>query len=159
MSNEPQAKIYGSKAYCDRLQASSTSSNTTTPKSLRTGVIQKRVPTLGVGAGPAVAPQSEATRARLPKPPTLYKVPHSKTNIASRANGESGSFQSYSRIPLHLRIDTLNRNTMNKQTDVRSSTNTAHSGTAKSDNTVKQTRVGRTIHTPARFVQLVHAGA
>ena len=43
------------------------------------------------------------------------------------------------------------------QTDVRSSKNTTHSGKAKADNTVKQTRVGRNMHIPARFMQLVHA--
>ena len=37
------------------------------------------------------------------------------------------------------------------------SMNTSHSDEAKADITVKQTRVIRTIHTPALFVQLVHA--
>ena len=77
--------------------------------------------------------------------------------MVSRAYGDSGSFQTYSRIPLHLRSNALNRNKTNKQTEVRSSKTTADSGKAKADNNVKQTRVGHKINTPTRFVQLVHA--
>ena len=136
-------------------------SSINTPKSFRTGVnmnisTRTRPSTLGVGTSPAIALQSDATRARLPRPSTLYKAQHSRTTIASRTNRQSGSFLKYSRITLHLRSSALDRSETNKRTDVRRSKNTAHSGKAKADNTIKQKRVGRTIHTPARFVQLVH---
>ena len=49
------------------------------------------------------------------------------------------------------------RTETNTLTDVHISTNTDNSGKAKADDTDRQTRVGRKIHTPARLVQLVHA--
>ena len=51
----------------------------------------------------------------------------------------------------------LNRTNTNTPTEVRSSKNTDCSGKAKAANTFKQTRVGLKIHTPAGFVQMVHA--
>ena len=110
--------------------------------------------TLGIGTSPAIALQSDAIRANLPRPPTIYKAPHSRTTIVSRASGDSGSFRTYSLILLHLRSNSLDRN---EQTVARSSKTTAHRGKEKADNTVKQTRVRRKIYTPARFEQLVHA--
>ena len=47
--------------------------------------------------------------------------------------------------------------TPTSQTDVQNITSTVHNDKANADKIVTQTRVGRTIHTPARFVQLVHA--
>ena len=91
---------------CKPQTARARTSSTTTPKSFRTGVntnmsTKTRSSTLKVGTSPAIALQSDATRGRLPKPPTLYKAPHSRTNyIASRANRESWSFRMYSHIPL-----------------------------------------------------------
>ena len=90
-------------------------------------------------------PQSDTTRAHLARPPTPYKAPQSKTPIVSRADGNSSGLWTYSRVPLHLRSSTLDQN----KTNVSSSNNTADSDKVKSDNTVKHTRVGRKIHTPA----------
>ena len=118
---------------------------------------QTRSSTIGIGMSPAIPLQSDATRAHLPRPPTVYKAPHSRTTTVSRANWDSGSFRRYSRIPLHLRGNALGRTETNTPTDVRNSTNSDHSGKAKAGNTVEQTRVGCKILTPARFVQLVQA--
>ena len=92
----------------------------------------------------------------MPNPPTLYKAPHTRTNITSRANEENGSLQTYSRIPLHLRKDTNDTKTTISQTTVQSSTSTVHNDKANVDKIIAQTCIGRTIHTPVRFVQLVH---
>ena len=48
-------------------------------------------------------------------------------------------------------------NDTNKQKDVRSNSNIADSDTDIPDYSARQTRVGRKIYTPARFVQMVHA--
>ena len=118
---------------------------------------QTRSSTLGIGKSPAIALQSDATKAHLPRPPTVYKAPHSRTTTVSRANGDSGSFRTNSLIPLHLRENASGRTETNSPTDVRISMNTDNSSRAKMNNTFRQTRVGRKIHTPSRFVQLVHA--
>ena len=83
------------------------SSSTTNSKSFRTGVdtnmsTQTRCSTHEICTSSAIALQSDVTRARLPRPPTLYKPPYFRTTIVSRPNGDSGSFRTYSRIPLHL---------------------------------------------------------
>ena len=73
------------------------SSSITTLKSLKMEVdknmtIQTRSSMLGIGESPAVALHSDATRAHLPRPPTVYKALHSRTTSVSCANGDSGSF-------------------------------------------------------------------
>ena len=80
------------------------SRSTITPQPLKTGVSLSRTtntqsPTLGVGSGPAIAARSNTIGARLPSPPTLYKAPHTRTNITSRAYGENGNRRTYSRVP------------------------------------------------------------
>ena len=131
------------------------SGRTFTPKSVRTGGEPNTTPK--VGKSLAITLQSQATRTHLPGPPTPYKVPHSRTPAVSRANGNDGGLQTYSLVPLHLRGQILDPNDTNKHTDVRSSTTTADSVKVISDNTVKQTKVGRKIHALARFVQMIPA--
>ena len=101
-----------------------------------------------VGTSPAINLQSQTTTAHLPRPPTPYKASHSRTPVVSRSNGNGGGLRMYSRVPLHLRGQVVNQNNTKKHTDVRSSTTTADSDKVISDNTVKQTRVGRKSHTP-----------
>ena len=115
-------------------------------KPFRTGVdtnmsTQTLSSTLGTGMSPAIALQSDATRASLPRPPTLYKATNSRTMIVSHANGDGGSFRTYSHIPLHLWNNALDRTETNNQTKVRSSKNTAHSGKVKADITVKRPKL------------------
>ena len=112
---------------------------------------------LKIGTSPAIAQQSDMTRACSPRPTTPYKVPHSRTPIVSRAKGNSSGLRTYSCVPLHLRGNALDRNETKTQTNVSSSNNTADSDKGKSDNTRKQISVRRKIHTPARSVQMVHA--
>ena len=62
-----------------------------TAQPLKTGVKWGRTTnsqslTLGVGLGPAIAPRSNTTGARLPNSPTPYRAPHVRTSITSRAN-------------------------------------------------------------------------
>ena len=109
---------------------------------------QTRSSMLATGTSPAIALQSETTRAHLLRPSTLSKAPHSRTTTVSCASVDIGSFLTYSHIPLHLRGNALGQTETNTPTDVRNRKNTDHSGKAKADNTVKQTRVGRTIHNP-----------
>ena len=81
---------------------------------------------------------------------TLYKA-HVRNATTSRANGRYDGIRTYSRIPLHLRKDVPIQTQQNKRIGNQNESNTDHS------RRVIQTRVGRQIHTPARFVQLVHA--
>ena len=82
------------------------------------------------GTNLATAPQQKAIRVKLPNKFKPYVAPHSRTPAVSRANGSYGGLRMYSCVPLHLRGKTPPTRT---------------------------TRVGRTIQTPARFVQMVHA--
>ena len=86
-----------------------------------------------------------------------YVAPHSRTPAVSRANGIDGGLRTYSRVPLHLRGKTSPTSDMRKQSNVKNDSNIADSDKIIADVTVKKTRVGRTIQTPARFVQMVHA--
>ena len=127
---------------CKSRKVRAQSSSTTTPKSLKIGVdtnmsTRTRSLTLGTGTSPALALQSDTTRARLPRPPTLYEAPHSRTTTVSCANVDIGSFQTYSHIPSHLHGNNLGRTETNTLIDVRNRKNTDHSGKAKADNTVK----------------------
>ena len=88
---------------------------------------------------------------------TLYKAPHVRNAATSRANGRYDGIRTYSRIPLHLRKDVLIQTQQNKRIGNHNESNTDHSRRVTIDPPPIQTRVGRQIHTPARFVQLVHA--
>ena len=65
--------------------------------------------------------------------------------------------RTYSRVPLHLRVKTPNSNETIKPSNVQNNLNIAKGDQIVPDATVKQTRVGRKIHTTARFVQMVHS--
>ena len=91
------------------------SSSTHMPQSVRTGVktnisTQTESWMLAIGMSPAIALQSDKTRARLPRQPTPYKAPHSRTSIVSRANGNSSGLRTYSRVPPHLQGNALDQN-------------------------------------------------
>ena len=110
-----------------------------------------------IGTNLATAPQQNAKRVKLLKQFKLYVAPHSRTPAVSRANGNSGALRTYSRVPLHLRGITSHTSDSLKQSNGKSNSNIADSDEIIADATVKKTRVGRTIQTPARFVQMVHA--
>ena len=105
----------------------------------------------------ATTSQHNANRVNLPQQFTPYVAPHSRIPSVSRANGSAGGLPTYSRIPLHLRVKTSSSNETIKPLNVQNNSNIAKGDQIVPDATVKQTRVGRKIQTPARFVQMVHA--
>ena len=88
---------------------------------------------------------------------TLYKAPHVRNAMTSRANGRYDGIRTYSRIPLHLRKNVPIQTQQNKRIENRNESNTGNSRRVTINPLPIQTRVGRQIHTPARFMQLVHA--
>ena len=105
----------------------------------------------------ATTSQHKANRVNLPKQFIPYVAPHSRTPAVSHASGSSGGLRTYSLVPLHLRGETPNSANTNKTSNVKNNSKIADGDKILPDATVKQTRVGRKIHTPARFVQMVHA--
>ena len=75
----------------------------------------------------------------------------------SRANGNAGGLRTYSRIPSHLRGKTPGAADAVNDSNTRNRLNIANRDKISTDATVRKTRVGQTIQTPARFVQMVHA--
>ena len=88
---------------------------------------------------------------------TPHKVPHVRNATTSRANWRYDGIRTYSRIPLHLRKDVQIQTQQNKRIENQNESHTDNSRRVKINPPPIQTRVGRQIHTPARFVQLVHA--
>ena len=110
-----------------------------------------------IGKNLATTSQLQAHRVNLLTQFTPYVAPHTRVPAVSRANGSSGGLRTYSRVPLHLRGQTPNSTDTTKTPNVKNNSNIADGDKFVPDATVKQTRVGRKIHTPARFVQIVHA--
>ena len=75
----------------------------------------------------------------------------------SRANGDGGGLQTYSRIPLHLRGKSPGAADAVNDSNIGNGLIIADRDKISTDASVRKTRVGRTIQTPARFVQMVHA--
>ena len=109
------------------------------------------------GTNLATTSQQNANRVNLPKQFTFYVAPHLRTPAVSRANGNGGGLRTYSRVPLHLRDKTPSSNETTKPPNDKNISYIAKGDQIVPDATAKQTRVGRKIHTPARFVQMVHA--
>ena len=105
---------------------------------------------------PEVNQRGEKTEEQSNTRATLYKTSHARTAITSRANGRYEGIRTYSHIPLHLRKDVPIRTSQNTRTDNRSDSNADKNGRVTVNPPPIQTHVGRQIHTPARFVQLVH---
>ena len=101
--------------------------------------------------------QQSADKVKLPNKGKSYVAPHSRAPALSRANGDGGGLRTYSSIPLHLRGKTSGAADAVKDTNTGNSSNIADSDKISTGATVRKTRVGRTIQTPARFVQMVHA--
>ena len=75
----------------------------------------------------------------------------------SRANRNGGGLRTYSRIPLHLRGKTPGAADAVIDSTKSNHANIANREKISSDQTVRKTRAGRIIQTPARFVRMVHA--
>ena len=87
---------------------------------------------------------------------TLYKAPHVRNTTTSFANGRYDGIRTHSRVPLNLRKDVPIQTEQNKRIGNQNESNTDNSRRVTINPPPIQTRVGRQIHTPARFVQLVH---
>ena len=119
------------------------------PKATRSVAVQH-------GTNLATTSQHNANRVNLPQQFTPYVAPHSRIPAVSRAKGSAGGLRTYSLIPLHLQVKTPNSNEAIKPPNVQNNSNIAKGDQIVPDATVKQTRAGRKIQTPARFVQMVH---
>ena len=104
----------------------------------------------------ATAPEVNR-RGEKPVEQSNTKAPHVRNATTSRANGRYDGIRTYSQIPLHLRKDVPIQTQMNKRIENRNKINTGHSRRVTINPPPIQTHVGQQIHTPARFVQLVHA--
>ena len=105
----------------------------------------------------ATVPQQLDDKVKLSNKDKTYIAPHSRAPAVSRANGNGGGLQTYSRIPLHLRGKTPSAADAVIDSNKRNRSNIVNRDKISTDATVRKTRVGRKIQTPARFVQMVHA--
>ena len=105
----------------------------------------------------ATVPQQLDAKVKLSNKDKTYIAPHSRAPAVSRANRNGGGLWTYSRIPLHLRGGTPGAADAIMDSNKRNRSNIVNHDKISTDATVRKTRVGRTIQTPARFVQMVHA--
>ena len=105
----------------------------------------------------ATVPQQLDAKVKLSNKHNTYIVPHSRAPAVSRANGIGGGLRTYSRIPLHLQGKTPGAADSVIDSNKSNRSNIANCDKISTDTTVRKTRVGRKIQTPARFVQMVHA--
>ena len=105
----------------------------------------------------ATVPQQLDAKVKLPNKDNTYIAPHSRAPAVSRANGKGGGLQTYYPIPLHLRGKTPGAADAVMDSNKSNRSNIANRDKISTDTTVRKTRVGRIIQTPARFVQMVHA--
>ena len=105
----------------------------------------------------ATVPQQLDDKVKLSNKDKTYIVAHLRAPAVSRANGNGGGLQTYSRIPLHLRGKTSGAADAVIDSNTRNRSNIVNRHKISTDANVRKTRVGRTIQTPARFVQMVHA--
>ena len=86
------------------------------------------------------------------KRPILYRAPHARTPITSRANGKDAGLRTYSRILLHLRNEVPVPFPQKTRADHRNDNNADLTGKVTTKKPRTQTCVGRQIHTPAHAV-------
>ena len=132
-------------------------SSASTQTSNRTSVKKTQSTAVRSSTKLATVPQQPDHKVKLPKKGKAYVAPHSRAPAVSRANGNGGGLRTYSRIPLHLRGKTPGAADAVIDSNTRNRSNIANRDKISTDATVRKTRVGRTIQTPARFVQMVHA--
>ena len=105
----------------------------------------------------ATVPQQLDGKVKLSNRDNTYIAPHSRAPAVSRSNGNGGGLQTYSRIPLHLRGKTSGAADTIIDLNKSNRSNIANRDKISTDTTVRKTRLGRIIQTPAQFVQMVHA--
>ena len=132
-------------------------SSANTQTSNRTSVKQTQSTAVRSSTKLTTVPQQSADKVKLPNKGKSYVAPHSRAPAVFCANRDSGGLRTYSRIPLHLRSKTPRAADAVKDSNTGHSSNIANRDKISTDATVRKTRVGRTIQTSARFVQMVHA--
>ena len=105
----------------------------------------------------ATVPQQLDDKVKLSNKDNNYIAPHLRAPVVSRANGNGSGLQTYSRISLHLRGKTPGAADAVINSNKRNRSNIVNRDKISTDTTVRKTRDGRKIQTPARFVQMVHA--
>ena len=113
-----------------------------TPTSNGTSVKTKKSTAVRSSKKSATVPKQLDVKVNLSNRDNTYVAPHSRT---------------YSRIPLHLRGKTPGDADAVIDSTKSNHANIANREKISTDQTVRKTRVGRIIQTPARFVQMVHA--
>ena len=132
-----------------------TSANTQT--SNRTSVKKTQSTAVRSSTKLATVPQQLEDKVKLPNKGKAYVAPHLRAPAVSHANGNGSGLRTYSRIPLHLRGKTPGAADTVIDSNTRNLSNIVNRDKISTDATVRKTRVGRIIQTPARFVQMVHA--
>ena len=128
-----------------------------TPTSSGTSVKTKKSTAVRSSKKSATVPKQLDVKVNLSNRDNTYIAPHSRAPTVSRANGNGGGLRTYSRIPLHLRGKTPGAADAVIDSTKSNRSNIANRDKISTDKTVRKTRVGRIIQTPARFVQMVHA--
>ena len=102
----------------------------------------------------ATVPQQLDDKVKLYNKGKTYITPHSRAPAVSRANGNGGGLRTYSSIPLHLRGKTPGAADAVIDSNKRNRSNIVNRDKISTDATVRKTRVGHKIQTPARFMQI-----
>ena len=105
----------------------------------------------------ATVPQQLDAKVKLSNKDNTYIAPHWRAPAVSRSNGKGGGLRTYSRIPLYLRGKTPGAADAVIDSNKSNLSNIVNRNKISTDTTVRKTRVGRKIQTPAWFVQMVHA--
>ena len=132
-------------------------SSANTQTSNRTSVKQTQSTAVRSSTKLATVSQQPADKVKLPNKGKAYVAPHSRAPAVPRTNGNGGGLRTYSRIPLHLWGKTPGAADAVNGSNTRNSSNITNRDKISTNATVRKTRVGRTIQTPVRFVQMVHA--
>ena len=132
-------------------------SSANTQTSNRTSVKKTQSTAVRSSTKLATVPQQLEDKVKLSNKNKTYAAPHSRAPAVSRANGNSSGLRTYSRIPLHLLGKTPGAADAVIDSNKRNRSNMVNRDKIPTDATVRKTRVGRKIQTPARFVQMVHA--
>ena len=127
------------------------------PTSNGTSVKTKKSTAVRSSQKSVTVPKQLDVKVNLSNRDNTYVAPHSRAPAVSRANGNGGGLRAYSRIPLHLRGKTPGAADAVIDLTKSNRANIANREKISTDQTVRKTRVGRIIQTPARFVQMVHA--
>ena len=127
------------------------------PTSNGTSVKTKKSKAVRSSQKSATVPKQLDVKVNLSNRDNTYVAPHSRAPAVSCANGNGGGLRTYSRIPLHPRGKTPGAADAVIDLTKSNRANIANREKISTDQTVRKTRVGRIIQTPARFVQMIHA--